>query len=238
MFDTIQKRVPWVVAAVMVLTVTGPAALAGTDDGIGPSAVANINAHRVDGRHAIKYTSNLAKRKGRLMAFGATGYLPDNIVAGGVATVAALQSSVGAVNEADNPVHWNQLQGVPPAVVNGTARSFIAAESPLLAVNAIHYFSIDQPIGLDVEWALIPTAVGQTVYMYDEPITGEGEGFQRISAETLRHWILIKNFNVASTVKVRITVWNDSYLAPSAAKNKVKVTFVPRQKALKMLGVR
>jgi hypothetical protein len=201
-------------------------------------AAPGINAGTVDRLHAVKSTGNKNKRAGKIMAFAASGYLPANIVQGGVATVAALQSPTGAVNEADNPVHWNQLQGVPPAVLNGTARSFIAAESPLLAVNAIHYFSIDQPIGLDVEWALIPTAVGQTVYMYDEPITGEGEGFQRISAETLRHWILIKNFNVASTVKVRITVWNDSYLAPSAAKNKVKVTFVPRQKALKMLGVR
>ena len=81
-FDSILRRVPWVVAAVMVLTVTGQAALAGTDDGIGPSAVANVNADRVDGRHAVKYTSNKTARKGKLMAFGATGYLPNNIIQG------------------------------------------------------------------------------------------------------------------------------------------------------------
>ena len=92
MFDTILKRVPWVVAAVMALAVTGQAALAGTDDGIGPSAVANVNADQVDGRHAVKYTSDIAARAKRLMAFGGTGYLPSNIVQGGVATLDALRA--------------------------------------------------------------------------------------------------------------------------------------------------
>jgi hypothetical protein len=250
-FDTILKRVPWLVAAVMALAVTGQAALAQSDTAIGPSAVANVNADRVDGRHAIKYTSDLAKRKGKLMAIGATGYLPNNIIvkasdaelidgidSTALATIAALQSSAGTVNEAGNLVHWNQLFGVPPAVVNGTVRSFIAAESPILAAGATYSFSIDQPVGLDVEWALIPTTVGQTVYVFDDPIPGEGEGFQRTAAGTLRHWIIIKNFNVASTVKVRVTVWNDSYLAPSAAKNKVKVTFVDTKKAARLMGLR
>ncbi|HZW01318.1 MAG TPA: hypothetical protein VFF55_07095 [Candidatus Deferrimicrobium sp.] len=230
---------PWIVAAVMVLAVTGQAALAQSDDGIDPSAVVRINADRVDGRHAIKSTGNAALRKGRLMAFSAAGYLPSNIVQGGVATLAALRSTTGAVNEADNPVHWNQLFGVPPAVVAGdTTRSFIAAESAPLAVNDTSSFFVDQPIGLDVEWALIPTAVGQTVYVFDNPIVGASEGFQRIDAGTLRHWILFKNFNVVSTVKVRVTVWNDSFLAPAAARNKVKVTFIDPKKALKELGIK
>ncbi len=133
MFDTIWKRVPWVMAAVMVMAVTGQAALARSDEAIGPSAVANVNAHQVDGRHAVKYTSDLAKRKGKLMAIGATGYLPNNIIlkasdaelidgidSTALATIAALQSSAGTVNEAGNLVHWNQLFGVPPAVVDGT----------------------------------------------------------------------------------------------------------------------
>jgi hypothetical protein len=249
-FDTILKRVPWVIAAIMVLAVTGQAALAGTDDGVAPSAVANVNADRIDGRHAIKYTSNTTARKGKLMAIGATGYLPNNIIqkamdadkidgidSTALATIAALQNPAGAVNEADNLVHWNQLFGVPPTVVSGTTRSFIAAESPVIPAGNTYSFSIDQPVGLDVEWALIPTTVGQTVYMYDDPITGEGEGFQRTAAGTLRHWILIKNFNVASTVKVRVTVWNDSYVAPSAARKMVKVTFFETKKARRMVGI-
>ncbi len=132
MFDTILKRVPWVIAAIMVLAVTGQAALAGTDDGVAPSAVANVNADRIDGRHAIKYTSNTTARKGKLMAIGATGYLPNNIIqkamdadkidgidSTALATIAALQNPAGAVNEADNLVHWNQLFGVPPTIADG-----------------------------------------------------------------------------------------------------------------------
>ena len=137
MFDTILKRVPWVVAAVMALAVTGQAALAGTDDGIGPSAVANVNADQVDGRHAVKYTSDTsAKRKGKLMAIGATGYLPNNIIqkatdadlidgidSTALATIAALQSSAGTVNEAGNLVHWNQLFGVPRLSLTGWTKA-------------------------------------------------------------------------------------------------------------------
>ena len=191
--------------------------------------MANVNAHQVDGRHAVKYTSDLAKRKGKLMAIGATGYLPNNIIlkasdaelidgidSTALATIAALQSSAGTVNEAGNLVHWNQLFGVPPAVVNGTVRSFIAGESPVLAAGATGTpVSIDQPVGLDVEWALIPTTVGQTVYVFDDPIPGEGEGFQRTADRhpaTLDHHQELRR--EPSTVKVRVTVWNDHVPRP------------------------
>jgi hypothetical protein len=236
-FDFVTKRLPWGVTLVMALTLMGQAALAQPDEEMAPAAP-GINAGTVDRLHAVKSTGNKNKRAGKLMAFAASGYLPTNIVQGGVATVAALQSATGAVNEADNPVHWNQLQGVPPAVLAAdTTRSFIAAESPPLALGAEYSIFIDQPVGLDVEWALIPTAVGQTVYVYDNPIVGASEGFQRIDSNTLRHWILIKNFNVVATVKVRVTVWNDTYLAPAAARKMIDVKFVRPGRALRELGI-
>lgn len=221
MFDTIQKRVPWVVAAVMVLAVTGQAALAGTDDGISPSAVANVNADQVDGRHAIKYTSNKTARKGRLMAFGATGYLPDNIVAGGVATVAALQSSVGAVNEADNLVHWNQLLGVPPTIADGLDEgdgydSSIAVimGGNDLAVAQAKWIAFDVPAGVDVETTIIPaaTAPASVIETLQFVVT-------RIDASILRHHYYIQNYvgSPATTFKVRVRVFNQA-IAPAALK--------------------
>ena len=135
---------------------------------IGPSAVANVNAHQVDGRHAVKYTSDLAKRKGKLMAFGATGYLPNNIIlkasdaelidgidSTALATIAALQSSAGTVNEADNLVHWNQLFGVPPSDRRWAVRSRIhqhRRSSPRAATGTP---AASTTIGLDVECALM-----------------------------------------------------------------------------------
>jgi hypothetical protein len=220
-FDTIAKRVPWVVAAVMVLAVTGQAALAGTDDGISPSAVANVNADQVDGRHAIKYTSNKTERKGRLMAFGATGYLPDNIVAGGVATVAALQSSVGAVNEADNLVHWNQLLGVPPTIADGLDEgdgydSSIAVimGGNDLAVAQAKWIAFDVPAGVDVETTIIPaaTAPASVIETLQFVVT-------RIDASILRHHYYIQNYvgSPATTFKVRVRVFNQA-IAPAALK--------------------
>ena len=235
MFDIILRRVPWVVAAVMVLAVTGQAALAQSGDGIDPSAVANVNADRVDGRHAIKYTSNKTARKGRLMAFGATGYLPDNIVAGGVATVAALQSSIGAVNEADNPVHWNQLQGVPPAILTGTTRSWIVIATGLIPLNGTGVLVVEHPVGLDVETTLIPDTNTGTFGLLSLTSGADkvsGEYFQRNGA-SLAQVIVFKNIGpVASGVKLRATVWNDAYLSPSAAREMVKATFykkLPKQ---------
>jgi len=219
-FDTIQKRVPWVVAAVMVLTVTGQAALAGTDDGIGPSAVANVNADQVDGRHAIKYTSNKTARKGRLMAFGATGYLPDNIVAGGVATVAALQSSIGAVNEADNPVHWNQLQGVPPTIADG-ADEGDGYESTVrgpynLPAGATTWFSIDVLVGHDIDVTFIPTAAGGEVQILSF-------NFGRVDANWVRHWYEVKNWSAANPVdfNMRLRTFSQN-IAPAALKKATK----------------
>jgi hypothetical protein len=47
---------------------------------IGPSAVSNIDADRVDGKHAVGYTIKKGKRAGRLVATNAGGMLPPNIV--------------------------------------------------------------------------------------------------------------------------------------------------------------
>ena len=166
-------------------------------------------------------------RKGRLMAFGATGYLPDNIVAGGVATVAALQSSVGAVNEADNPVHWNQLQGVPDAVLRAdTTRSLILFETPPIAPGGQGLVSVTYPVGLDVDPTLDPDRSDRVL------LRGHRGWPAWLRHPQVRRWdrteevFVVQNIGaVASTVKVRATVWNEAYLSPSAVKDKVGVSF-------------
>lgn len=225
MFDTILKRVPWVVAAVMVLAVTGQAALAGTDDGITPAAP-GINAGTVDRLHAVKSTGNTNKRARKLMAFAASGYLPTNIVQGGVATVAALQSPTGAVNEADNLVHWNQLLGVPPAVVAGdTTVSVLFTTSPVIAPGGTGALVVVHPVSMDVETTLVPVASGGFFVLTPFAPDVLGEWFVRDGAN-LAQFLLFKNAGtVASAVHLRATVWNAGYVSPAAVKRQIEVTF-------------
>jgi hypothetical protein len=220
-FDTVRRRVPWVIGAVMALTLTGQAAVAQPGDGVDPSAVANINADRVDGRHAVKSTGNVNLRKGRLMAFSAAGYLPSNIVLGGVATVAALQSTAGAVNEADNPVHWNQLQGVPLSVVNGTTLSILGPETTI-AGGAGGVLAIAYPAATNVHYELYPVTPGGAVVT-----TGDAIGRSADSAQILKI-VTFTNLSaaVAVTVRVRLTAFNPAYLSPAKLNNIITVKFV------------
>ncbi len=45
-----------------------------------PAALSNINADKVDGRHAVGSGASKAKRAGKLVATNSKGYLPSNIV--------------------------------------------------------------------------------------------------------------------------------------------------------------
>ena len=128
------------IAATLVLSLLGSssaAVMAQPADDVAPAA--GVNADKVDGKNAVKATSNKSKRSGKLMAFSAQGYLPNNIILKAMdsdeldgldstafATLAALQSPVGSVNEADNPVNWNQLQNVPAGLADGTDNGITA----------------------------------------------------------------------------------------------------------------
>jgi hypothetical protein len=143
-----------IIVAGLVLSLLGgssAAVMAQSGDEVTPAA--GINADRVDGRNAVKATSNKSKRSGKLMAFSAQGYLPNNIILKAMdsdeldgldstafATLAALQSAAGTVNEADNPVNWNQLQNVPAGLADGTD-------------NGITAMTIAQVVGADVALA-------------------------------------------------------------------------------------
>lgn len=219
MFDIIQKRVPWVVAAVMVLAVTGQAALAQDDEAIAPAAP-GINAGTVDHLHAVKSTGKKNKRAGKIMAFAASGYLPTNIVMGGVATVAALQSATGAVNEADNPVHWNQLQGVPPTIADGLDEGDgyeSTVRGPFnLGAGATAWFSIDALVGHDIDVTFVPTAAGGEVQILSF-------SFGRVDANWVRHWYEVKNWSAVNPVdfNMRLRTFSQN-IAPAALKKATK----------------
>jgi hypothetical protein len=57
---------------VTALTTGGPA--------LATAAVDAMNAHKVDGRHAVGATASADERAGKLVATGATGSLPDGII--------------------------------------------------------------------------------------------------------------------------------------------------------------
>jgi hypothetical protein len=124
-----------VISAIVVLAATQVAAQEGArkpgTDGEATTP-AGINADTVDGRHAVGPAALPAQRAGKLVATNAQGYLPADIVLkaqnadrldGLVSTVfaraALLKGAAGAVNEPDNPVHWNQLKGVPAGIADG-----------------------------------------------------------------------------------------------------------------------
>ncbi len=222
MFDIIQKRVPWVVAAVMVLAVTGQAALAQPDEAIAPAAP-GINAGTVDRLHAVKSTGNKNKRAGKIMAFAASGYLPTNIVMGGVATVAALQSATGAVNEADNPVHWNQLQGVPLSVVNGTTLSILGPETTI-AGGAGGGLYIAYPAATNVHYELYPVTPGGGIVTTGDLVARSADSAQIIKLVTFGNL----SATVAVTVRVRLTAFDPDYISPAVMKDRVKVKFVDK----------
>lgn len=222
---------PLILAGLLAVTAVGAA---GQDteepDPLAPAA--GVNADKVDGRHAIKYTSKKSRRKGKLMAFGATGYLPANIVKGGVATLAALRDPAGAVNEPDNPVHWNQIQGVPPAVMGSdTTESFIAATSPgAIPPGGQFIFAVEYPVGLSLQTSLVPVANGAAFYLASGAGLDPAEVFER-SADGTRiiYYVVTRNVGpVASEVKLRVTVWNNAYLSPSAVRRKVRATGLER----------
>ena len=70
-----------VALVVSLATTVSVGALAQSDDGsVDPAAVADINAHRVDGKHAVGAGATRAQRAGKLVATNAQGYLPSNIL--------------------------------------------------------------------------------------------------------------------------------------------------------------
>ena len=110
---------------------------------ITPAASGSGNADKVDGRHAVSAATPKYKRAGKLVATSKYGSLPNNIIkkahnadkldgfdSRAFARKAQLRSDTGAVNEADNLVHWNQLMGMPATFADGVDDGLPGPEGP------------------------------------------------------------------------------------------------------------
>jgi hypothetical protein len=173
-----------VIAAGIIMTLIvgllGSAVAVAQGDGVTPAAVSNVNADRVDGIHANKYTTRPNKRAKKLVAANANGFLPNNIIkmalnsnlldgldSAAFATLALLGSTAGVVNEADNPVQWNQLQGVPTGIADGVDNgitsmtySQVTGAAVPIAGNGNAEAIVDCPAGR------IPVSGGHTASSY------------------------------------------------------------------------
>ena len=67
-----------VVAALTAVTVSAMAQSG--PESVNPAAVSDIDAHRVDGRHAVGAGASRARRAGKLVATDSDGYLPSDIL--------------------------------------------------------------------------------------------------------------------------------------------------------------
>jgi hypothetical protein len=118
---------------------------------------------------------------------------------------------------------------VPAAVLLAdTTRSFIAGTSAVLPPNGTTFIAVAQPLGLDVETTLIPVTEGAIFSLAPLAPTVEGEIYQRVGGSLIQYLFARNISGVASAVRLRATVWNDLFLAPSAARNKVTAKFIQK----------
>jgi hypothetical protein len=107
-----------VALVVAALTAVSVSALAqsspATDSTYSPSSVSNINADRVDGKHAVGAKATIPQRKGKLVATDKTGFLPRNIVK---PLWPLIQNKPAAL--ADGEIAWDEVQGIPAGFADG-----------------------------------------------------------------------------------------------------------------------
>jgi hypothetical protein len=80
--DRIRQSLAFVIAIGMVIAVASAPTVAQVADENAERVfeAAGLNADRVDGQHAVKYSTKKSKRANKLVATNAAGYLPSNIV--------------------------------------------------------------------------------------------------------------------------------------------------------------
>ena len=79
-----------------------------------PVSTTALNADTVDGLSAVKATNKKAKRRNRLVATDAKGFLPSNIIKAKWGLIAGKPAFL-----ADGLVGWNEIAGIPAALADG-----------------------------------------------------------------------------------------------------------------------
>ena len=192
----------------------------------GPSATGN--ADRVDGRHAVGSGASRSKRSGKLVATNGSGYLPNNIIrkardsdkvdgfhSSAFAKAQALKSSAGAVNQADNPVHWKQLKGVPVGIADGDDTGYVSGLTPwegppLVAGNRAAVVFQNFPRHWQVLFNVIPSSPVAILKVDEVEVLREPD-------DQLRYFVWVLNTaGDASAFKVRWVAFF-SGIAPAGA---------------------
>ncbi len=178
---------------------SGPAAT--TEQVISPATVSNINAHKVDGRHAVGSGASKAKRAGKLVATSSSGYLPSNIV----------------------KPYWGAIRNKPAGFADGVDNvGYVSKVHPKVYTigNSPIWVYANVPLNSDVEMTLIPTRTGVQLEIAIET-------YRRYNSTILTHWYNVKKISGgdAADFRVRTRVFNQGISAVGLANvaKKVKV---------------
>jgi hypothetical protein len=214
-----------------------------------PISTTALNADTVDGLSAVKATNKKTKRRNRLVAADAKGFLPANIVKAKWGLIsgkpAFLADGVVGWNEvagipaalADGLVGWGEVQGIPAGFADGVDNVGYASATQATIYNLPAYtgpgtgFALvyaDVPLGVDVELYIIPT-VGASMIAYEEGMERGPRAtsaydplLPAVPADTVRRVYFVENNDAtATTFKVRTRVY-DSGIAPAALKKVAK----------------
>jgi hypothetical protein len=192
-----------VVAALTAVTVSALAQSEPTATSTySPAAVSNINADKVDGRHAVGAKAKIPQRAGKLVATDKHGFLPRNIV---------------------KPL-WGMIQNMPAGFADGVDDG--AFTSAVLPVNVFlgpgltdvllaFDFGVTLPSDVDMYITAIPTTDNGIIEV-------DGQATRRNADGTLTHSVYFSNRGaIGSWFKLRAMTWSDG-IAPVAFKAAVK----------------
>jgi hypothetical protein len=170
-----------------------------------PSAVVDINAHRVDGKHAVGAGASIDRRAGKLVATNSEGYLPPNIV---------------------KPL-WSSIQDVPGGFADGNdnigyfSNVQFTQETPLAPGAEQVVFTFNWPIGWAVFWQVIPsnTGAGTEKLLLTERLERQANG-------NIQFWLTVRNDgDVASGYRLRYVAF-DMGIAPASRADKSELADV------------
>jgi len=221
-----------IVAALTAVSISALAQDAPTTERtVAPAAVSNINAHRVDGKHAVGFTNKRLARRNKLVATNKQGFLPSNIVKPLWGTIKNKPAPF-----ADGQISWSELQGIPAGFADGvdagdTTTSYIAAESPDIAAGHATTVAVTYPASQDLEISVIPQGDGLWATTMASSASNLGDEIIYRSGNTINHYLYFQNYGGSTDrLKVRITIFNDGLVAPAAAKRLVTAKVVKGRK--------
>lgn len=192
-----------VVAAVTAVTVSAVAQ--SEPEAVMPAAVSNVNAHRVDGKHAVGAGATKAQRAGKLVATNADGELPSNII----------------------KPDWSLIQNLPTGFADGTdgvgyfSNVQFTQTTPLAPGAQENLFTFNWPASWSILWEVIPTntGAGTEKLLLTERAERQGNG-------NLQYWLTVRNDgDVASAYRLRYVAFYLS-IAPASASAKRKLADV------------